>query len=374
MPTRDLRLDSLRGIFLVIMTVDHLNGKLSQFTYAPFGFISAAEGFVMLSGYMYAFTSAKTGATLSALAIQSRKRAAKIYRYHLGLLILLLPLTLVSAVYLGYLNYLYPSNGGALTALVYGAVLVHQPPFMHILPMYMMLSLLSPAMLMGLHRGRDGMVLGISITFWLCGQFFDPLECLVKVSGTGPHPGAFNLFSWQLLWTIGLYIGFLHRVRNKDVLLARPIYLWLAIVTTLGFFLAKHHVFSLSPGVDFFLEKSDLRFLRVTNIVCQIVVFCYLIRLARVDKGLPWFSLLGRYALPVFSFHVLIVCLLEPVTWRVGVRLGNVADVAYSFLVAASLTLPALVYRAYERQLSVSGPVTWSSKLSAMTHIVRHLL
>ncbi|RJS93382.1 OpgC domain-containing protein [Salinisphaera sp. Q1T1-3] len=47
----DQRVDTLRGLMLVIMTIDHL-GPLSRFTMEPFGFVSAAWGFVFLSGYM----------------------------------------------------------------------------------------------------------------------------------------------------------------------------------------------------------------------------------------------------------------------------------------------------------------------------------
>ena len=50
-PKRNLLIDFLRGLCLVVMTVDHLPPDIfEKFTWQTFGFISAAEGFVFLSG------------------------------------------------------------------------------------------------------------------------------------------------------------------------------------------------------------------------------------------------------------------------------------------------------------------------------------
>src|SRR6266850_5514249 len=49
---RDRRLDALRGLMLVIITIDHLPSAFAAFTYQSLGFVSAAEGFVFLSGYV----------------------------------------------------------------------------------------------------------------------------------------------------------------------------------------------------------------------------------------------------------------------------------------------------------------------------------
>ena len=43
---RDSRLDSLRGLALVIMMIDHLQGELKNYTYHVFGFVTAAEMFI----------------------------------------------------------------------------------------------------------------------------------------------------------------------------------------------------------------------------------------------------------------------------------------------------------------------------------------
>jgi hypothetical protein len=375
MPTRDLRLDSLRGIFLVLMTIDHLGGKLNAYTYEPFGFVSAAAAFVMLSAYMYAYTTRGTAPSLAALGAQSLKRAARLYRYHLGLFLLVVLLTLLSPVHADYLDrHIYPADMSLRAALLYGAALVHQPPFMDLLPMYLFLSLLSPVLLMAFHRRWYGLVFTLSLAFWLCGQFFDPLEWLAEFSGSGARAGAFNVLSWQLLWVAGLYIGFNHGVEKRNVFFRQPLCLWIAIVTATGFFLARHGVIPFASSLEFYLEKADLRILRLANIFSQVVIFCHLVKFVRADTGLAWFRFIGRYSLQVFCFHVLLVNFLMPLSWRIGMLFGYAGEVLYFLAAAASLTLPALLYRAYETQLRAGGKRTWPDKLAAMRRVGRNML
>ena len=63
--TRLNELDALRGLMLVLMTLTHLPTRLSSPLGQPFGYVSAAEGFVLLSAYMaglvYGHTAEKHG-------------------------------------------------------------------------------------------------------------------------------------------------------------------------------------------------------------------------------------------------------------------------------------------------------------------------
>jgi hypothetical protein len=51
---RNLLIDALRGLCFVLMTADHLPAnvlhRFSNTVYGPFGFFTAASGFVFLSG------------------------------------------------------------------------------------------------------------------------------------------------------------------------------------------------------------------------------------------------------------------------------------------------------------------------------------
>ena len=54
--SRDWRVDSLRGYFLILMTLTHLpRHPLERFTHYTFGFASAPDGFVFLSGLVSAW-------------------------------------------------------------------------------------------------------------------------------------------------------------------------------------------------------------------------------------------------------------------------------------------------------------------------------
>src|SRR5687768_6932766 len=50
--TRRWEIDALRGLMLVLMTVTHLPTRWASPLGQPFGYVSAAEGFVLLSAYM----------------------------------------------------------------------------------------------------------------------------------------------------------------------------------------------------------------------------------------------------------------------------------------------------------------------------------
>ncbi len=49
---RSWEIDAVRGLMLVLMTVTHLPTRISMPLGQPFGYVSAAEGFVLLSAYM----------------------------------------------------------------------------------------------------------------------------------------------------------------------------------------------------------------------------------------------------------------------------------------------------------------------------------
>ena len=88
---RLLELDALRGLMLVLMTITHLPTRLSSPLGQPFGYVSAAEGFVLLSAYMaglvYGRTAQKKG--IDEMAGAFWRRAFKVYACHLAILLFL---------------------------------------------------------------------------------------------------------------------------------------------------------------------------------------------------------------------------------------------------------------------------------------------
>jgi hypothetical protein len=54
-------IDALRGLMLVLMTVTHLPTRLTDPLGQPFGFVSAAEGFVLLSAFVAGLVYSRIG-------------------------------------------------------------------------------------------------------------------------------------------------------------------------------------------------------------------------------------------------------------------------------------------------------------------------
>src|SRR5882672_3570115 len=88
---RQTELDWLRGLMLVLMTVTHLPTWFSAHLGQPFGFVSAAEGFVFLSAYLvgsvYWQKARKRG--VAAMRHALWLRALKVYGAHVALLLFL---------------------------------------------------------------------------------------------------------------------------------------------------------------------------------------------------------------------------------------------------------------------------------------------
>src|SRR5581483_10591865 len=97
-------------------------------------------------------------------------------------------------------------------AIVLGLTLVYDPPLLDILPIYIIFTLLTPVLLWGARRFGWTAVLGGSTVIWLLAQFGLRLRFYALLNAHGfPLPaneaGAFDLFAWQLLWAIGLWLG-----------------------------------------------------------------------------------------------------------------------------------------------------------------------
>ena len=65
----NLLIDALRGLCFVLMTADHLPENLlarfSNGTYGPFGFFTAASGFVFLSAWSQALCTTDIGSYIA---------------------------------------------------------------------------------------------------------------------------------------------------------------------------------------------------------------------------------------------------------------------------------------------------------------------
>src|ERR1051326_6553288 len=147
---RRVELDALRGLMLVWITLTHLPTAASTYVNQPFGFVSAAEGFIFLSalftGRIY-FRQAEHDGYLPMVR-KLWTRTLRLYGYH-GLLLVFVFLVAVPIASRGnrpglhnLLDFYFMA--GARQAITEAALLIYRPPLLDILPMYIIFLALTP--------------------------------------------------------------------------------------------------------------------------------------------------------------------------------------------------------------------------------------
>ncbi|MBZ5547602.1 MAG: OpgC domain-containing protein [Acidobacteriia bacterium] len=163
---RDWRVDTLRGYFLVAMSLGHFPNPLARFTEYTFGYASAPDGFVFLSGLVssWVYLPLRQRSGNSAMVSKVFRRTGTIYLTHIALLVL------------GILVVLSPGTGmhratHPLQTFVSGALLWNQVGFARILPMYCVFLAFSPIVLKQFTEGRAWLIGVISASLWVGAQF-----------------------------------------------------------------------------------------------------------------------------------------------------------------------------------------------------------
>lgn len=310
--SRDVRLDAVRGLFLVIMAGVHVPSPVSTLLREPFGFTSAAEAFIFLSaclaGIVYGKVLAKSG--WDAMFIRMKHRARLVYTVHLAVL---LPVIFMAWFYARQIvplaNHFHDFLIHPWITLPLLPLLLHQPPLFDILPMYVLFLLATPVAFAVAKRRGWGMVLAFSVVVWLAGQFQSTYFPLDNARHLPLRGGSFNVLAWQFLWMTGVALG--------ETSLRRPIIpqVWrlpfgsLAVTVVLFGLCARHglvpslHIdpnFSLN---NLWLNKWTLGPLRLLNFFAW-VVFLLAWNPRPSAKLMAPTAMLGRYSLSVFAFHL----------------------------------------------------------------------
>jgi hypothetical protein len=308
---RFIELDILRGFLLLLMVVNHSPSSLRVFTDQPVGFFSTAEGFVFVSaflaGILFQRRSEKLG--FGAASAAAFSRAFRIYRAHLitlffafvvgGILLAELP---------GMQNLLNEYFKNPLAAASASLALVFQPPLLDILPMYVLLSLLTPCAFWAGERWGWKRVFFVSIGIWVISQFrvrdmFIAATKDLSFLSLGP----FDLLSWQLLWIGGVFFGKSLQERKPLFRLSFRAELFLIIVA-IGFLGLRWYTIAMQidPSKEFwFLDKWHLGPLRLLNFVAVTWIAAkFLPQLQRLQVALHPLAAVGRNMLPIFSCQI----------------------------------------------------------------------
>lgn len=228
--SRDLRLDLLRGFCVFAMIVDHVGG--SSYVHAVSGggefFVSAAEGFVFLSGFVmgmvYSVVVAKQG--LEAGVKKALWRSWTLYK-----------LTVALTVIFGLQLFLYHYDFGPFDTwprFVADVVMLRQTIYLGDIPLiYTLLMASGAGALWLLSTGRTAWLLGGSAALWLAYQL-NP-DWATNLPWTITNNTMFHFAAWQVYFISAMALGYHRQAVGR----------WLAAVPKGPLFAAVSGVFGL---------------------------------------------------------------------------------------------------------------------------------
>ncbi len=208
--SRDLRLDFFRGLALIFIFIDHIpENVLSYFTIQAVQLFDAAEVFIFISGYTAALVYGRTLVTQGPLYATARilSRAWQLYVAHIFLFVIFI--AEVSYTVSTFNNPMYNDEmrvGDFLqephVAIIKALLLQFQPTFLDILPLYILLLVVFPCILLAL-RSRPALVLIPSFLLYL----FVQITNFSMPAYPEGHVWYFNPLAWQFLFVVGAALG-----------------------------------------------------------------------------------------------------------------------------------------------------------------------
>jgi hypothetical protein len=203
---RDLRIDCLRGICLLVIYCRHLDpNSLKIFTPSVLGFSDAAEGFIFLSGLVSGrvYTNAMRNGFIFC-QLKALRRCGVLYVAHIVTIFLTLALviTLFGGANFhedGVVKFLQQPD--AVVQHVF--LLSHSPFLFDILPLYIFFLAPMPLMLLLSRNVGSWAMLLFSFQIYSSVQFFPEI---VRPSGAW-RDLHFNPFAWQFLFFVGVGLG-----------------------------------------------------------------------------------------------------------------------------------------------------------------------
>jgi hypothetical protein len=313
-------LDALRGLFLVWMTLTHLPTRFSDFVNSPIGFVSSAEGFVFISALLVGrLYIRELLVDASGVRIRLWKRSLKIYGYHLLMLAFAFTIAAAFAVHThkaAISNLLDFYLAHPFVAIVGSVLLLYCPPLLDILPMYVTFLFFTPLLLSAAVRFGWRKILFLSGFVWLLAQFgvrdlvHNWIVHLTHLQIPLQETGSFNLFAWQAIWTVGLWVG-ARSATHEEVFKKIPAWAAALCCAACVFFIGVRwgwlgpHLTEQALGMK--LDKWQIGPLRVINLVTFSIVFYWLRKYLLRWVAIEPFLTLGKASLQVFCTHLAFV-------------------------------------------------------------------
>ena len=223
-------LDGFRGFFILFMMIIHTNGfvltTIGKLNHHYFGWVEDAQGFVFISGIVVGIVYGRILLRHSAAKMRSAimRRMKTIYSHQVGLILTFLAMAL-GLTWMGFeAAGLSDYSSNPVTFTLSSLLLVSASMHMGILPMYLYFMLVTPLALIGFMRGHARLILSISVGIWALGQTGLDAQLATYLEGQFTSIGIelklglfFNLLGWQIIYFVGLYLGFLQGAERLDL-------------------------------------------------------------------------------------------------------------------------------------------------------------
>jgi len=347
---RNLAIDALRGLMLVIMTIDHFGGALAEFTNESFGFVSAAGGFVFLSGLVAGLVYGRlVKGDMYSLRSRTSHRAMVIYLAHILIVLLFLAQVFTMPASAGLAKYQYLRTN-PVEALLLAFCFLYQPASLGILPMYVAFMFLLPYVLRKYEEGGAGVVLMGSGLLWFFAQLGVQEDIVGFVRQYVPMElGNFDVLAWQVFFVFGSWIGYTIVFKKSVQVEYNRILLVVACVLLVALYLLRHFDvgrIELSSLFNFeaATSRKHLGWLRLFNFAVIAYLVSWLMRTHEgIFKRLKWLVYLGQHSLAVFWYHFLGIAVLRSVELRTSLRWGKL-HLVLTILLVFSLSIAAMVH------------------------------
>ncbi|HTQ34227.1 MAG TPA: OpgC domain-containing protein [Stellaceae bacterium] len=321
--SRDLRLDFSRGLALICIFIDHIpESVLNRFTISAVAFSDAAEVFIFISGFTAALVYGRALALRGAFvaSVQVLRRAWQLYVAHVFLFMIFI--AEVSYTVKTFNNPMYNEEMGVgdflqrpHIAVVQAMLLQFQPTYLDILPLYILLLLVFPLVLICL-RWRPFTALIPSALLYVAVQAFN-------IATPAYPPGtvwAFNPLAWQFLFVLGAALGH-GEVHARGGVRFVELAQWPALIIALASFVIHiswtlHGFWGAVP--DLFARqlwptnKSNLSPVRLVSFLALTVLVARWVAPQAAFMRTRWarpLVLCGRHSLEIFCLSILLSAL-----------------------------------------------------------------
>jgi hypothetical protein len=362
---REYRLDFFRGLALFSIFLDHIPGNVVNWlTVRNFGFSDASEAFVFIAGYSAVLAYGRRLGEDGFLFVTARvyKRCWQLYVAQLLLFMVFTAQVAYTAA--TFNNPMYAEEMGIVSffeaphvTLMQALLLKFRPTNMDILPLYIVLLLGFPLLLLGLKRVPAVVVLASAAGY--AAANLEGWNLPTWPDGTW----LFNPLGWQALFVAGAAAGLAHGEDwlsrgRRTLLVLSAAYLAAAFFIVLSWRLPALE--PLVPGIVqsvlYPIDKTNLSPFRLLHFLALAYVAVRVIRADTVLLRQPLVQPVircGQHPLEIFclgiflSFagHMLLVELNAGVVWQVGVSLAGIG-----------LMIAAAYYLTWYRRLDRKRP------------------